>query len=312
MDLPIVEDVKLWKGMDLDSLIKEMKASGGFTAKKLAVGVDILEEMVNQFFAISFPASIIATGTRGVIREMIKKGMVDLIITTCGSIDHDLARNLAGNKRKYGYYQGSFQMDDVELHQKGINRVGNVLIPNENWKLLEKEMRPILGELAKEKNEWSTRELLWEFGKRSDEESMLYWIWKNRVPIYIPGPMDGAFGSQIWSFHQDHPKFMIDLIKDEDELAGIMFEEKKKMGALIIGGGISKHHLIWWSQFRGGLDSAVYITTAPEWDGSLSGARMKEAVSWGKLKEKAKYVTIEGEATTLLPLMIGALIDRLE
>ena len=83
------------------------------------------------------------------------------------------------------------------------------------------------------------------------------------------------------------------------------------MGALIVGGGISKHHLIWWSQFRGGLDSAVYITSSPEWDGSLSGARIREGISWGKLKEKAKYVTIEGDATVLLPLMAASLINRI-
>ena len=94
------------------------------------------------------------------------------------------------------------------------------------------------------------------------------------------------------------------------ELADIVFGAKRT-GALMIGGGISKHHTIWWNQFRGGLDYAVYITTAPEWDGSLSGARMREAVSWGKVKEKAKYVTVEGDATVLLPLIAGALIERL-
>jgi len=55
----------------------------------------------------------------------------------------------------------------------------------------------------------------------------------------------------------------------------------------------------------------VYLTTAVEHDGSLSGARMREAVSWGKLKEKATYVTVEGDATVLLPLMISALFERI-
>lgn len=59
------------------------------------------------------------------------------------------------------------------------------------------------------------------------------------------------------------------------------------------------------------MDYAAYITTAPEWDGSLSGARMREAVSWGKVKEKAKHITVEGDATVLLPLTAGALIERL-
>jgi deoxyhypusine synthase len=53
------------------------------------------------------------------------------------------------------------------------------------------------------------------------------------------------------------------------------------------------------------------LTTAPEWDGSLSGARTREAVSWGKVKETASHVTVEGDATVLLPLMVGALMERL-
>jgi deoxyhypusine synthase len=112
-------------------------------------------------------------------------------------------------------------------------------------------------------------------------------------------------------FYQSHKDFMIDLLKDEQELADTMFNNKKIAG-LIIGGGISKHHLIWWSQFTEGLDAAIYITSAPEWDGSLSGARPREAISWGKLKEKSKNVIIEGDATLILPLMISALLERLK
>jgi deoxyhypusine synthase len=71
----------------------------------------------------------------------------------------------------------------------------------------------------------------------------------------------------------------------------------------MVGGGISKHHVIWWNQYRGGLDSAVGITTAPEHDGSLSGARLKEAISWGKIRPEAPQVVVEGDASVLLPIL---------
>jgi len=87
--------------------------------------------------------------------------------------------------------------------------------------------------------------------------------------------------------------------------------DAEKSGAFIIGGGISKHHTIWWNQYKGGLDHAVYITTAVEYDGSLSGAQTREAISWGKVKENADNVTIEGDATVLMPFMISALFERL-
>jgi deoxyhypusine synthase len=106
-------------------------------------------------------------------------------------------------------------------------------------------------------------------------------------------------------FSQDN-KFKLNLIKDEKELSDIVFDSKRR-GALMIGGGISKHHTIWWNQFKGGLDYAVYITTASQYDGSLSGARLREAISWGKVKEKAKQVTIDGDATVILPLMLASL-----
>ena len=308
-----VRDIQLKKGMNPNDLIKELYESGGFSAKKVALGVDILEKMIKEKNCIrflSFPACICSTGTRGVIKELLKRKLFDVVITTAGTLDHDLARVWRD------YYHGSFMANDKELHNEGINRLGNIFIPNECYgKILEEKMQPILEELYKTKNKWSTKELVWEFGKHLENEkngkdSIMYWAWKNKIPMYIPGITDGAFGSQIWMYYQEHRDFTIDLLKDEQELSDIIFDAEKS-GAFIIGGGISKHHTIWWNQFKGGLDHAVYITTAVEYDGSLSGAQTREAISWGKVKEKADNVTIEGDATVLMPLMIGALFERL-
>ena len=111
-------------------------------------------------------------------------------------------------------------------------------------------------------------------------------------------------------FYQDHKDFTIDLLSDENDLSEIIFNAKNS-GAIILGGGIAKHHTIWWNQFKGGLDYLVYITTALEFDGSLSGARTTEAISWGKIKEKANEETIDGDITVYLPLIISALFERL-
>ena len=308
-----VKDIQLQKDMNTNKLVRELYESGGFTAKKLAVGVDILETMVKEKDCttfLSFPACIISTGTRGVIKEILKRKLVDVVITTCGTLDHDLARVWKD------YYHGTFMADDEDLHKKGINRLGNIFIPLECYgTVLEEKMQPILKELYQKKQKWSTKDIIWEFGKRLESEkngkdSIMYWAWKNKIPIFVPGITDGAFGSQMWMYYQEHRDFTIDLFSDEQSLSDIVFTSKK-MGAFIIGGGISKHHVIWWAQFKDGLDYAVYLTTAVEHDGSLSGARMREAVSWGKLKEQATYVTVEGDATVLLPLMSSALFERI-
>jgi len=303
-----VEDIELEARLSPNKLMKLMEASGGFTSKKVAQGVDLIEEMIRSKSTnfISFPACIIATGTRGVIRTLIEKKWFHAVITTCGTVDHDIARSFEP------YYHGEFFMDDVELHRKDINRLGNILVPQDNYgKILEQKVQPILYELWQEgKRNMSTKEILWEFGKRLDKSSILYWCYKNEVPIYIPGITDGAFGYQLWSFWQEHKDFGINIFGDEAELAELVFKAKET-GGLIIGGGISKHHLLWWNQFNDGLDYAVYITTAMEYDGSLSGARSKEAISWGKIGEKAKHITIESDATVVLPLMVAALLERM-
>ena len=295
---------------NVEALVAAMGEAGGFTAKKVSDGVGILERMARTECTkfLSFPAALMATGTRGVLRTLVEKRLADLVITTCGTVDHDLARTWRD------YYHGSFEMDDAALHRQGVNRLGNILVPNDSYGIiLEKRVQPILQELWDSgKRSLSTRELLWEFGRRADSrKSFLWWCWKNEIPVFVPAIFDGSFGYQIWSFWQEHKDFRIDEFKDEAELSDIVFTAKKT-GALIIGGGVSKHHTIWWNQFRDGLDYAVYITTAPEWDGSLSGARMREGISWGKVKEKARQVTIEGDASVLLPLMVSALLRRLD
>lgn len=297
-----VKDYNIKNKTDVNELIKQMNESGGFTSKKLADGVDIIKAMIadnDSLNFLSFPADIVATGTRGIIRDMIKEKLFDVVITTCGTLDHDLARSFKD------YYHGSFDMDDKELHKKGVNRLGNILIPNDSYGIIiEGKMRKFLKEFNTK--ELSTHELVWELGKRLNKDSIMYWCWKNKIPMIIPGITDGAVGYQLWQYSQNHD-FKINVLKDEQLLSDLVWNAKKS-GALIIGGGISKHHVIWWNLFKDGLDYAIQITTAVEYDGSLSGARTKEAVSWGKIKEKAKHVTIEMDATVALPIIFASLV----
>ncbi|MBI1973651.1 deoxyhypusine synthase [Candidatus Micrarchaeota archaeon] len=291
----------------LSGLASSMLASGGFGAKHLGQAVQTLEAMNKDKQCtriLSFPADVCSTGFRGVLAEYVRKGLCDAIITTCGTLDHDLARGWGGD-----YMHGAFGMDDAALHRKKVYRLGNVLIPQAHYGgVLEKRMRPILSRLEKQKRDWSPHELCAAFGKEAtkDRHSILAAAAKRRVPVFVPGITDGAFGS-ILLFNSG---IRLDVLGDERKLADLIFDSKR-LGALMLGGGISKHHTIWWAQFKGGLDYAVYVTTASQYDGSLSGARLEEAVSWGKVKEKAKYVTVDGDATIVVPLILGALYERL-
>ena len=304
-----VKDIKVKKGMSVNDLVKMMGESGGFTSQKLADATDIVEKMFKNkdcLRILSFPACIMATGTRGVIVDMVKNGYVDLIITTCGTLDHDLSRTWKA------YYKGDFMMDDAMLRENEISRLGNVLVPDECYGLvLEDMLAPMFEDIFKDTLSLSTHEIIDQVGARLDnEDSLLYQCHKHNVPIFVPGITDGSFGCQLWMYYQMHRKLRIDLFGDEQMLSE-MTDEAKETGAIIIGGGISKHHVIWWNQFRGGLDYAIYLTTAQEFDGSLSGAQIREAVSWGKVKPDAKKMTVEGDATISLPIIIAAVEDRM-
>ena len=123
-----IKDFQVSNKMSSNQMIKQLYESGGFSSKKVAVGVDIIEDMIKEKNCVkflSFPACICATGTRGVIKELIKRKIFNVIITTAGTLDHDLARVWKN------YYHGSFNVDDKELHKQGINRLGNIFIPNE-------------------------------------------------------------------------------------------------------------------------------------------------------------------------------------
>jgi len=304
-----IQDISITKESSLEKIFEQMSKSGGFESRNLADGLDVLTVMIKDndcLKFLSFVGSIISTGLRGIIKDMIKNKWFNTVITTCGALDHDIARHFSN------YNEGSFTLDDVTLAEKNIHRLGNVLVPMDSYgPLIEEKMQSFLEEeYNKGTREMSTEDICKMIGDHLGEDSFLYWASKNEIKVIVPGIMDGAVGSQIWMFTQKHTDFKLNITKDADTLSGLIFKAKKS-GALMLGGGISKHHTLWWNQYRDGLDFAVYITTAQEFDGSLSGALVREAISWGKVTQNAKQTTVHAEITTVLPFLYSALLSRL-
>ncbi len=303
-----VSDVRLWREIKVSDLIRIYKEIHGFTASSLYEASEILKEGVREadLRFLSFTGNLVATGLRGLLTQLIDEGFFNIIITTCGALDHDIARALGGN-----YLKGYFEADDSELERMGIHRLGNVFIPRDSYgPLIESFVRELVYKASSIKAEWGVRELLTLAGEAliNDPNSIIGVARKRGVPIYVPGVVDGAFGTQLFIYSQ-FTNFKLNPLKDMKELSDLIFQSKKSL-ALILGGGISKHHTIWWNQFKNGLDYAVYITTAVEWDGSLSGARSREAISWGKIKPNAKHITVYGEASILLPILTASLLEN--
>lgn len=284
----------------------------GFQATQLAKAVEVIKAMKKEkaLIFLSFTSNMVASGLRGIFAELCEKKFVDVIITAGGSIDHDLIRSYDD------YLVGDFSMDDAELHKKGVNRIGNILVPNERYELLEEKMQPIFEKLYSTCNPCSASEMAREIGlsigndkKAKKEYSFLYWAAKNNIPVYCPGITDSAIGLQTYFFKQKKKDFGIDITKDMPKLGQLVLDAEKT-GGIILGGGISKHHTIAVNILRGGLDYAVYVTTSSPWDGSLSGARTQEAVSWGKVAESASHVTVDGDATITVPLILKMVFGK--
>ena len=326
-DIP-VKDYAFSDVTNATSLIDQMAQAGGFTATKLATARDILLQMREEINAVdgdssqvcnwlSFPACLCATGTRSFFIEAIKTKMFNVVSTTCGTLDHDIARSYKD------YYHGAFELDDIELGEHELMRLGNVIVPNASYgEIIEAVVMPALEDIYNDRlketgktgaDAWigfGSIHLVWELGKRIGKpDSLIYWAWKNQVPVCIPGITDGSIGAQLFMFRQKHRDFHIDTLADEQVMSDLTWDVATS-NALMVGGGISKHHVIWWNQYRGGLDAAVYVTTAPEHDGSLSGARLREAISWGKMRPEAPNVCVEGDASVLLPLIGSDIFNR--
>ncbi|MEM4657049.1 MAG: deoxyhypusine synthase [Candidatus Methanosuratincola sp.] len=300
-----VEDLSLRECATVGELVEGFGKMGGFMAPRLSEATKIMEEMKSEGCVkfLSFTGNIISTGLRGVIADLVREGWADIIVTTCGALDHDIARSFGAR-----YSSGEFELDDVMLNELEIHRLGNVLIPLEDYgPLIEKVMRKELPKILGGRSSVSPSELASEFGKRIDDEhSFLRAAYEKGVPVYVPGVIDGSFGTNLFFYAQTN-KFNLDLFSDMSRILNTVFDAKKT-GALIIGGGISKHYVIWWNQFKEGLDYCIYLTTAQEYDGSLSGALPKEAISWGKVKPKARHLAVFGDVTITLPLLAGAVM----
>ncbi|MFN3804030.1 MAG: deoxyhypusine synthase [Pyrobaculum sp.] len=287
-------------------VIELYRKVGGFQALQLVEAYEVLREALERaevrFF--SFTGNLAATGLREIITEAIRQKFFNIIVTTAGALDHDIAKAMGAV-----YTPASFDLDDVELAERGLYRLGNVAIRREDYGRVERFV------LQQCERLWGrsvgTFELAEEFGRDMPEDSILGAAARAGVKVFVPGIVDGAVGTALLTCNdvarlKNMPRVQIDVFRDEEKLREVIYDGGK-LAALIVGGGISKHHVIWWAQFRGGLDYAVYITTAVEYDGSLSGARPREAVSWGKIKPTARTVHIYADATLVLPLLLKAL-----
>ena len=205
---------------------------------------------------------------------------------------------------------GKFNLDGKTLRKKGLNRIGNMIVPNGNYCKFEDWMNPVLDRMLEDQKTkgivWTPSKMIHRMGEEIDNpESVYYWAAKNNIPVLCPAITDGSIGDMVYFHSYKNPGLVIDIARDirriNDEAVSA-----KKTGMIILGGGVVKHHVCNANLMRNGADFSVFVNTANEFDGSDSGARPDEAISWGKIKMDATPVKVYAEATLVLPLLIAS------
>ena len=292
------------KGVDYDKIIDSF-SSTGFQASHLSKAIEIIKEMikVNSKIYLGYTSNMVSSGLREIIRYLVEHKKVDVCVTSGGGFEEDIIKCLGDT------VMGDFRLPGKELREKAINRIGNLLVPNNNYIKFEDFAMPILEELYNKQKEtgkiYTPYEIIWKFGEKiNNKESICYWAWKNKIPIYCPAILDGSFGDMVYFFKYKHEDFKIDVAEETRQLnestTGL-----KKSGVLILGAGIVKHAILNAHLYRNGADYAVYVNNAQEFDGSDAGALPEEAISWGKLTPESKSVKVYGDATILFPLIVA-------
>ncbi len=304
-----IEQMRLRAGMTVGELAEEMLRAGVIGAGRVGRAVEIVAEMFSDpdyttFITLSGP--LVPSGMRLIFRDLIRDGYVDVVVSNGANLVHDIVEAMGR-----GHMVGNVDVDDRVLLEKGINRAYDIFIESDTWAALEEYIGGILDDIPEEGRVGvPIHGLIREIGLRiEDEGSILGTAARKGVPIFSPGFLDSMLGIPLWMYSKKS-RLVIDPLKDFDLLAEMVYEAKKS-GAIILGGGTPKHHAQYMNTLREGLDAAVQISSARVEDGSLSGAPLKESVSWGKLKGD-KASTIFGDVTIVFPLIVAAALEKIE
>ncbi|KAL4457617.1 hypothetical protein ABPG75_012482 [Micractinium tetrahymenae] len=254
---------------------------------------------------LGYTSNLVSAGVREHIRYLVQHRMVDVIVTTAGGVEEDYIKCMAPT------YLGDFQLKGADLRRRGLNRIGNMLVPNSNYCKFEDWVIPIFDAMLREQREqgvhWTPSKMIARLGREINHpDSIYYWAWKNDIPVFCPALTDGSLGDMLFFHTYKNPGLILDIVQDIRLMNDhAMKAAPRKTGAIILGGGVPKHHICNANLMKNGADFAVFLNTAQEFDGSDSGARPDEAVSWGKIRADAQPVKVCGDASILFPLIIS-------
>ncbi|MCX6772885.1 MAG: deoxyhypusine synthase family protein, partial [Candidatus Micrarchaeota archaeon] len=182
----------------------------GYQASHLSRAAEVIKRMQDDkatvFFA--FTSNLVSSGLREIIAQLCQHKLVDCIVTSTGSIEEDIMKCTAP------FSLGNFDVDDAELKRNGMNRIGNIFVKDEQYADFEAFHLEFMARMyEKHGGKMCMSEYVKELGLAlNDKNSFLYWCSKNNIPVFLPGPMDGAIGDHFYYFNKQHRSkpFVID------------------------------------------------------------------------------------------------------
>lgn len=304
-----VDQMSVKPGMGVDELVGEYKNAGVLGAGNLARACDIYEEMIREettiFLGIAGP--MVPSGLRTIIADLIKKGYVNAVVTSGANVVHDMIESFGGV-----HYAGSFHDNDKALRKEEMGRIGNVLTKISDYTTFEDRVQDILSAIPEvDRSNLSVRELLSIIGsKMDDEDSFLKAAYDNNIPVFSPGITDSMLGLQLF-FFSERNQMVLNVVKDMKDISDMVYDAKTT-GGIFLGGGVPKHYILGANLLREGIDYGIQVTLDREEGGSLSGAKLEEAISWSKAREESNIVSVVGDVTIILPIIAAAVMERLK
>jgi len=301
--------MRLNPGMSIGQLVEQMGRTGVLGAGKLGKAVNIITEMFmdpNYTVFLALAGPMVPGGLRSIISSLVRNRYVDVLVASGANITHDIIEAL-GHK----HLKGTFLANDEKLRAKKLGRIGDIYVKQDAFEALEKAVYQMLEGMREQLSHGSSiRQILYEFGLRlNDPEAILVNAAEQNIPVFAPGLLDSMIGLHFWTFSQ-LKKLQVDPLRDLHELADIV-STAKKTGAIILGGGLPKHHVLGVNILHDGVDAAVQVTLDRPEAGSFSGAPLEEAVSWRKAKSGERLATVIGDATIIFPLMVAAVFEKI-
>jgi len=291
---------------DVSDFLDAMNKVGVLGAGRLGRTTRIIRRMFADsecFTFLSMSGPMVPGGLRKVVSHLVESGKIDAIVTSGANIVHDLVEAYGG-----AHYRVPTGKDDHELREAGMGRIADIYVKEEDFEKFEKGIYDFLDALPEEKmTTLAPSEFLTELGRTiTDDSSILKQAAEKGVSIFSPGLMDSMLGFHLYTYSTTK-QLSLDFVKDL-RILGEIVTQTKKTGAIMLGGGLTKHFTMGSTILKGGLNMAVQITLDRPEGGSLGGAPLVEGVSWQKMQTESNFETVIGDATVLFPLLILGVI----